>query len=219
MKNLEGIIKYSLNHHHIMLDEHISISEINAWRTVFFELELIGQIKGRYGGYGFGNISQRISQENTKALQFLISGTQTGNLKTLSKHHYCTVLEAFPDKNSVKSEGKIKPSSEALTHASIYQQDRNIQAVIHIHCQKIWNNTRRLDLPHTSANIAYGTPEMAIEVEKVLNLTTSQYTGVFSMLGHKDGVVAFSDSMEKAACSLIKLYSKATAIEQNDVTS
>jgi hypothetical protein len=185
----------------------------------FFELELIGQIKERYDGYGFGNISQRITQKNTKKVQFLISGTQTGNLKTLSKHHYCTILEALTDKNSIKSAGEIKPSSEALTHACIYQQDKTIQAVIHIHCPKIWNNTRLLNLPHISANVAYGTPEMAMEVGRLLKMERTQSTGIFSMLGHEDGVIAFSDSMKKAACSLIKFYSKALAIEQNKLKS
>lgn len=219
MTNQEGVIKYILEHQNIALDEHIPISEINAWRTVFFELELIGQIKERYGGYGFGNISQRISQENTKKAQFLISGTQTGNLKTLSKRHYCTILEALTNKNSIKSAGEIKPSSEALTHACIYQHDKTTQAVIHIHCPKIWNNSRLLNLPYTSANIAYGTSEMAIEVERLLKMEHTQQTGIISLLGHEDGVIAFSDSIEKAACSLIKFYSKAIAIEQYKLKS
>ena len=216
MTDQEGVIKYILNHHNTAIDEDISLFEINAWRTVFFELELIGQIKSRYGGYGFGNISQRISQENAETMQFLISGTQTGNLKVLNKHHYCIILEANTDKNSITSTGEIKPSSESLTHASIYQQDKTIQAIIHIHCPKIWNNTKQLNLPHTSAEIAYGTPEMAIEVGRVLQIEQSQYTGIFSMLGHEDGIIAFSDSIDKAASTLLKLYAKATAIEQNE---
>ena len=215
MKEREGVIKYSLNHQNIALDKDISISEINAWRTILFKLNLIGQIKERYDGYGFGNISQRTKPSNTKNAQFIISGTQTGNLEFLSRQHFCTVLEAKPDKNSLKSAGKIQPSSEALTHATVYQQNNEIKSVIHIHCPEIWSNSDKLTLPCSRSQVKYGTPEMAEEVKRLFRTAPLQSTGVFSMLGHEDGIIAFSDSMEKAAGLLINLYSRALAIEQN----
>ena len=218
MKEQEGVIKYNLNHHNTPLDRNISLSEINAWRTLLFKLELIGQIEGRYDGYGFGNISQRIPQSTTsKKIPFIISGTQTGSLESLSTHQYCIVLEALPNKNSIKSAGEIKPSSEALTHASVYEQDTFIQSVIHIHCPEIWDNTDKLNLPYTSADIPYGTPEMANEVKRLLKASGTKHTGIFSMLGHKDGIIAYSDSMEKAACLIIRSFSKAIALEQNQL--
>ncbi len=141
MKEPEGVIKYHLNHQNSPIDKRLSISEINAWRTIFFKLRLIGQFAERYEGYGFGNISQRITLTNTNKVQFLISGTQTGHLESLSRHHYCSIQEACTQENRINSTGETKPSSEALTHASIYQQSKEIQSVIHIHCPKIWNNT------------------------------------------------------------------------------
>ena len=215
MKELEGVIKYNLSHKNITLNGNISISEINAWRTILFKLELIGQITERYDGYGFGNISQRIRSSTTKNIQFVISGTQTGNLESLSRDHYCTVLEAKPDKNSLKSSGKTKPSSEALTHATVYQQNNIIQSVIHIHCPEIWKNTDKLKLPFSRTEVKYGTPEMAEEVSRLFHTTPLKSTDALSMLGHEDGIIAFSDSMEKAANILINLYSRALTIEQN----
>jgi hypothetical protein len=215
MTEIEGVIKYNLSHKNIALNKDISISEINAWRTILFKLAFIGQTKERYEGYGFGNISQRIKSSNIENVQFIISGTQTGNLESLSRHHYCTVLEAKPDKNSLKSAGEIKPSSEALTHATVYQQNDSIQSVIHIHCPEIWNNSDKLKIPCSRSDVKYGTPEMAEEVKRLFHATPLQNTDVFSMLGHGDGIIAFSDSMEKAADLLINLYSKALAIEQN----
>lgn len=215
MINQEGVIKYLLNHQYVAIEEHISIAAINAWRTLFFKLELIGQLKRRYDGYGFGNISQRLIPVNLKTVQFIISGTQTGNIESLSRHHYCAVLEANPDKNSLKSVGKTQPSSESLTHACIYQQNSAIQAVIHVHSPEIWLNSRELELPCTSAQVEYGTPEMAKAVKDLFDTTSLQNTGILSMLGHQDGIIAFSDSIEKAALLLIKVFSRAIAIEQS----
>ncbi len=212
MKETEGVIKYSLKHDYTALDEHISIAELNAWRSILLKLELIGQIPGRYKGYGFGNISQRISSKNPK---FVITGTQTGNISLLSKCHYCTVLDADPANNFIKSSGEVKPSSEALTHASIYLQDDSIRSIIHIHCPEIWDNTEKLKLPYTVASIAYGTPEMANEVKRLMQLPQTKQQQVFSMLGHEDGIIAFSDSMEKSGCTIIKLLSQAKLFSQD----
>lgn len=215
MKEPEGVIKYHLNHQNAPIAKRLSISEINAWRTVFFKLGLIGQYAEKYEGYGFGNISQRITLTNTNKVQFIISGTQTGHLESLSRHHYCSIQEACTQENKINSIGETKPSSEALTHASIYQQSKEIQSVIHVHCPKIWNNTHPLKIPYTSKDIAYGTPEMAHEVKRLFLSSIKENTAIFSMLGHEDGIIAFSNSMEKAAGALIKLFSCAIALEQN----
>ena len=130
-----------------------------------------------------GNISQRITLTNTNKVQFIISGTQTGYLESLSRHHYCSIQEACPQENRINSIGETKPSSEALTHASIYQQNKKIQSVIHIHCPKIWNNTYPLKIPYTSKDIAYGTPEMANEIKRLFQSSIKENTAIFSMPG------------------------------------
>lgn len=215
MSETEGVIKYNLDHQQIALDNSILLSELNTWRTILFKLKLIGKIEERYQGYGFGNISQRVNSSDTKTPQFIISGTQTGGIESLPKHHYCLVFKANPIKNSISSKGQIKPSSEALTHATIYQQDKQIQTVIHIHSPEIWKNTKQLKLAYTSADITYGTAEMANEVERLMQTEQLKNEKIFSMLGHEDGIIAFSDSLEDAALSLIKYFYKAVAIEQN----
>jgi len=214
MAEIEGVIKYSINHIDKAIDPSISLSEINAWRTVLFKLQLIGQQKNRYEGYGFGNISQRIHPSNTKSDQFLISGTQTGGIAELSSRHYCQVLNANPNNNHLDSLGLYKPSSEALTHASVYLHDNSVQAVIHVHSPEIWNNTAKLELPCTAANIAYGTPEMASEVARLLQSEQLKQKKIFTTLGHIDGVIAYADNMEQAAQNIIKYYAKAIALEQ-----
>ncbi len=211
MKEQEGVIKYQLEHTQKPMNETFSFNEISAWRTVIFRLGLIGQDPDRYNNLGFGNISQRL---NLQSSQFIISGSQTGHIEQLSPEHYCLVVKADPKKNRIQSCGLHKPSSESLTHASIYAQDSAIQAVIHVHSPEIWNNTTAINLPHISADIPYGTVDMAIAVEQLFQSNHLQKNSLFTMLGHKDGVVAFGDNMQEAVWTLIKYLSLSISMEQ-----
>lgn len=206
----EGVIKYQLNHRLESLPDDYSMTEINVWRTLMMRLQLIGQNDARYEGYGFGNISQR----DTNSEQFIISGSQTGHIPVLTINDYCLVTTAIPELNQIHATGNCKPSSEALTHASVYLQNKKIQAIIHAHCPEIWKNTVKLELPHTAKNIAYGTPEMAIAVNQLFQQDTWQQGSIFTMLGHEDGVIAFGKDLSQAANILIKQLSLAIAIEQ-----
>ncbi len=211
MKEQEGVIKYQLKHTQKPISEKLSLSEINAWRTVIFRLGLIGQQPDRYDNLGFGNISQRLDAQSN---QFIISGSQTGHIEYLSPEHYCLVVKADPRKNRIQSCGLIKPSSESLTHASIYAQDSDIQAVIHVHSPEIWNNTAALNLPHISAEIPYGTVAMSTAVEQLFQSGMLRQTCLFTMLGHEDGVVAFGRNMQQAAWELLKYLALAIGIAQ-----
>jgi L-ribulose-5-phosphate 4-epimerase len=210
MKEQEGVIKYQLKHSEQPINEKFSFAEINAWRAIIYRLGLIGQDPGRYDNLGFGNISQRIDSLGN---QFIISGTQTGHIEYLSPEHYCLVVKADPRKNRIQSRGLRKPSSESMTHASIYAQDSNINAVIHAHSPEIWNHTEALNLPHIPAAITYGTVEMANAVEGLFQAGCLQQTSLFTMLGHEDGVVSFGGNMQEAAWELIKCLSFAIGID------
>ncbi len=216
MAEQEGVIKYHLEHSNKPLPPAIDFSDLNGWRSIMIKLEMIGQNPERYEGLGFGNISQRV-KPNSRS--FLISSTQTGHLEPLSKQDFCIVVSADPATNSIKSEGPSKPSSEALTHASVYLEKKEIQAVIHGHCPTIWKNTRQLKLPHTGQNVAYGTPEMAQAVSQLIRSRKFNPGGIFAMLGHEDGVVAFATTMQQAAEYLIVSLEKALKIEQNRIVS
>ncbi|UOA08221.1 class II aldolase/adducin family protein [Methylobacter sp. S3L5C] len=206
MKEQEGVIKYQLQHMQKPIKETFSFNEINAWRTIIFRLGLIGQDPDRYNNLGFGNISQRLYPLSS---QFIISGTQTGSIEQLNPEHYCLVINADPRKNRLSSCGLKKPSSEALTHASIYAQDNTIQAVIHVHSPELWSCTAALKLTHIPTDIPYGTVAMATAVEQLFQTGQLQQTPLFTMLGHKDGVVAFGKNMQEAAWILIKYLSLA----------
>ncbi len=206
MHEQEGVIKYQLKHSHEALTDDLSLAEINAWRNILYKLHLIGQDPCRYGGLGYGNLSQRIRSDSQ---QFIISGTQTGHLEQLSRHDYCVITRASPKNNAIEALGECQPSSEALTHASVYAQDASIQAVIHVHSPEIWRQTQTLSLAHTAAEIPYGTPEMAEAVARLLQDPLMKRSALFTMLGHEDGVISFGRSLAEAAQVLINVLVRA----------
>lgn len=212
MAEQEGVIKYRLEYRACELAATLDIQPLNAWRSLLYQLALIGQSPQRYGGLGYGNISQRIPGAHA----FLITGTQTGHLATLTADDFAIVESAEPQFNRLSASGPSQPSSEALTHASVYQRQASANAVVHVHCPQLWRNTARLKLPHTAADIAYGSVAMALAVEALLESGTLASSGVFSMLGHEDGIVSFGDDLASAVQCLLLQLTHAIAIEQAD---
>lgn len=212
MGDREGVIKYSLDHHQTPLPASIDIRPINAWRSLLFRLGVIGQHPDKYHGLGYGNISERLG---TDTHSFLITGTQTGHLATLQREDFAIVESASAKHNSICSRGPSMPSSEALTHASVYSLRPSAKAVIHVHCPEIWHNTVALQLPHTGAEIPYGTLEMAETVEQLFHSGQLNNQPIFSMLGHEGGIVAFADSLSSATQIILLQLAKALTIEQS----
>jgi len=87
---------------------------------------------------GYGNISLRAGD----AGQFLITGTQTGHLNSTNENHYSLVTAYDLERNRVTCSGPLQASSEAMTHASIYDLDPSIVAVVHVHSKALWDKFR-----------------------------------------------------------------------------
>lgn len=204
MTETEGVIKFKLAHTERNITPPNGMESLVAWRNILWRLGLVGQDQGRYQGYGFGNVSIRVDATE----HFLISGTQTGHLENPGIEHYAEVSEFDIETNSVTSCGEARPSSEALTHATLYELDRNIHAVLHVHSPEIWNAANALDIPETRGDVEYGTPAMAQEVERLFKETAVRQQGVFSMKGHQDGVVAFGPTTDAAGRILVNLLAK-----------
>ena len=182
------------------------LAALNAWRQVLWKLELIGEDPDRYQGYGFGNVSQRLGSDN----RFVISGTQTGHMPLLENRHYALVTGCDPAHNHVDAEGPVRPSSESMTHGVLYALDPGIACVLHVHSPEIWHAAAELALPQTRAEVAYGTPDMAREVERLFRETDVLHTGIFTMAGHRDGVVAFGGSPEQAGVLLVTTLARSS---------
>lgn len=212
MTEHEGVIKYQLDYTHAPPVAADLIREINAWRKILWLLNMIGQDVSRYDGFGYGNVSQRL---NPSSNRFLISGTQTAHIENLGTEHYSLVDMCDPIKNYIKASGPVRPSSEALTHAAIYSMDPAINYVFHVHSPIIWRKALDLEIPVTSRNVSYGTPEMAAEFEAILNDSKARQRQIIVMGGHEDGIVSFGKNAEQAGQILISYYSRALQIIKN----
>ncbi len=206
MTEAEGVIKYRLDHVASPISNAQHVEVLNHWRNVLGGLGLIGADPVRYQGLGFGNLSAR-----TKDNQFLITGSQTGNVAKLTATHYSFVKEVDLATLTVRAEGETKPSSEALTHAAMYQADADINFVFHVHSPDVWHAASKLDLAVTPRDVPYGTPEMAEAMKRALATEEACATGIVVMLGHEDGVVGFGCSAEEAGVRLTDALKRANS--------
>lgn len=201
MTEREGVIKYQLT---FTLTEPLAFERfpaLNYWRCYLYRLGLIGQDPARYDGLGYGNISCRLQPGRN---DFLISATQTGHMPVLCRDHYAHVTDFDLARNWLQAEGLHPPSSEALTHASIYAGRADVGCVMHVHSPHIWRRAQALRLPHTAAEIPYGTPEMAQAVQ-ALARDRVEAQGVIAMLGHQDGLLVYGADEEEAGAMLAVL--------------
>jgi len=195
----EGNIKY-VSHWTPGPATHIAAArELDTWRKPLYEAGLIGQYKDL--GIGYGNMSVR---RGSHAL-FLISGTQTGHLPATDERHYSLVTDCDIRNNIVRGSGPIQASSEAMTHAAIYALGDAIGAVVHVHSAKLWQ--RNLDkLPTTDPNVAYGTPDMAGELDRLYRMEGFKDAGVAVLAGHDEGLISFGTTLEETAQRVLCIH-------------
>lgn len=172
--------------------------ELDTWRRPLIAAGLIGEYEDL--GIGYGNISVRCGEPG----QFLISGTQTGDVPSTSKEHYSLVTDYNTYANIVCCVGPVQASSEAMTHAAIYELDSNIGAIVHAHSLELWHQLKD-KLPTTDASVAYGTPQMANEFRRLYRDTEFRKTQLAVMAGHDEGLLSFGASLEEAASRILGL--------------
>lgn len=206
----EGIVKFDLVFRSAPALPEELLRELGAWRRILWRLGLIGQDPARYGGVGFGNVSRRLPAPGD-ATRFAISGTQTGALPALAAEHYAIVTACYPERNRVEAEGPIEPSSESLTHGMFYRLEPTIAFVFHVHSPDICPMRAALDLPTTAPDVAYGTPAMAREMERLLRAGALAQRRILVMGGHEDGVIAFGRTAEEAGVVLMQVLARALA--------
>ena len=102
----------------------------------------------------------------------------------------------------------MRPSSESLTHGMVYDMDEGTQWVMHAHSLHIWRVARALSIPMTDGRVAYGSPEMAGEVERLFQETDVADQKIFGMDGHEDGIVTFGATAEEAGFVLLGALAK-----------
>ena len=190
----EGYIKFNCTWIEEELSDKNIINELNSWRQKLYNSQLIGAYPD---GIGYGNISCRLADGT-----FLITGTATGGIEKLTNNHFTRVSDFNIVENAITCHGPVKASSESLTHAIIYKCLPQTNAVVHIHNKKLWHELLN-KVPTTSRQVAYGTREMATEIERLLATTNLQDDKILVMAGHKDGIIAFGDNLAEAAGKLL----------------
>ena len=173
---------------------------INSWRTKMYSMKLIGAYEN---GIGFGNISVR----NPGTKSFYISGTATGNFKTITPTEYVLVKSYNFRLNSLVCEGQVQASSESLSHAAIYEADKEINAVIHIHNLKMWENGLN-KYPTTNPDYSFGTPEIAVNIAELLRDKEIRKNGIIIMGGHTEGILFYGENLDMAGNNTLKYFKK-----------
>jgi L-ribulose-5-phosphate 4-epimerase len=196
----EGLIKFDLEWIRDHPFEFPRFEDLNGWREKLYMLGLIGAYPN---GVGFGNISARIDHTDT----FVISGSGTGKLQKLSPDHYTPVVKFDIESFSLTCKGPIKASSESLSHAVFYRLDPKIGAVIHVHNRQLWTNMVK-KAPTTVVTAAYGTPQMAHEIERLLTTTDAKARKVIAMGGHEEGIMSFGKDLTEAGNILLEYYQR-----------
>jgi len=220
----EGAIKFEAEHREEALEERRFgelACRLMAWREILAQTGLVGQDPARYGGFGYGNVSGRVGPPSAPRGRraFLITGTQTSGRRCMGLEDFCLVERCWPTRNRVESRGEVLPSSESMTHGALYDLGPQIRFVFHAHSPVLWRRARELRLPTTERRVAYGTPEMAREVERLYRSTALPEVGVFSMGGHEDGIVAFGRDAEEAGGRLIRSLARARELECSEGAS
>jgi ribulose-5-phosphate 4-epimerase/fuculose-1-phosphate aldolase len=167
-----------------------ALAELNACRRKLLELRLIGVDSN---GVSFGNLSVR--EGATK--NFYITGSRTGALPELALSDCARVVDYDFKNNCVRYDGTAIPSSESLTHAAIYESDKEAAAVIHCHDSNLWAALLNRG-PTTSEAVDYGTPAMADEVMRLFEVTNVQSRKLLVMAGHDGGIVTFGSDLQEA---------------------
>jgi hypothetical protein len=217
----EGIIKFSCDWIEAELVPDGLADRLIAVRDELWRRGLVG---ADAQGIGFGNVSAALGTEELRAMTlssavknvspmravprcFLITGSQTGRIAHLSLSDLALVFGWDLDANCLCCIGKIKASSESLTHAALYEADSRIEAVIHVHAPWYWARWPDTE-PRTADDVPYGTPAMAREIQNLWRSSGSSCQGTACMGGHRDGLLSWGTSLEQALEILLNMLEK-----------
>ena len=230
----EGVIKFDLLHQHGAL-EKIDIGALRAWRRILFDLKMLGQDPRRYAGLGFGNVSMRtdhgfiVSGTQTGALSNpdlpsyaeVINWSLDANriesrglVKPSSESLTHAALYALHQDISFvfhvhspeiwRDRVKFEPPMDMGAQDSDTGPG-DAAGNVDVLKASLKASAGNVDVPETG-EVAYGTPEMAREVERVCG--GRELPSAFVMRGHEDGVVAYGRSAAEAGLLLVRLLAE-----------
>ncbi len=202
---LDAVIKFNLHHAKKPIEFPVQIVEpLCHARNLLWEWKLIGTYPENHPltpNIGYGNISVRYTSDN----QFVITGSQTGDVHSIRPDQLSLVTDFDINSNTLIAKGPAKPSSESLTHAAIYEISPNTTCVIHVHNEQMWKNHEALGMYTTPEKVEYGTPEMARSIQDVFMQAKGKSVPV-AMLGHQDGLITWGKTIQEAMETIHSVY-------------
>lgn len=215
----EGVIKFNLDFTTTHFPSPDLLQPLQAWREILYTLRFIGAETTPTGIVGYGNVSRRMLPIDPRhPTSFMITGTQTGHKTHLSEQDYSIVIYCDSAHNHVVAQGPSRPSSESLAHDVLYRQCPDIEFIFHIHSQFIWSRALLLGLPMTAPHVYYGTPDMAQEIETLLQTSDLRQKRVLAMTGHTNGILSFGKTANDAGLALMTTLAQALAYEESQPT-
>lgn len=193
----KGYIQYAIDWEESAAPSEEEVAQLIVWRQRLFEAGLIGVDKS---GLGFGNISER------RRPGFMISGTQTGHLSQIEPRHFAHVIDCDIEENRIRCRGPMKASSEALSHAILYDVDPGIGSVIHVHSGAHWERLLN-ELPTTDSDAEPGTVAMAEAIGRLFAESELPQTNVLVMGGHREGLISFGRDLDEAGTAILSVTS------------
>jgi L-ribulose-5-phosphate 4-epimerase len=191
----KGYIQFRCDHEPATPPAGDAAMELCRWRDRLRQAGLVGV---GADGIGFGNLSLRRGDGPS----FLITGTVTGAIESLSPHQLTEVLAWDLAGNHVTCRGPAVASSETLSHAAGYESDARIGAVIHVHHTATWNRLLHR-APTTDPAAEAGTPAMALAIQQLIRGRTEVGPFLIVMGGHPDGLLAAGQDLDHAARTVL----------------
>lgn len=180
-------------------------AEFKAWRSILFTLDLIGQHPDRNGGYAYGNLSF------ANPPGFVITASQSSGTPTLEPEDLVQVTHASHSRFWIEALGSRPPSSDAMTHAAIYQMDPRVRFIFHIHSDEVWSVRDALNLPETPEDVAPASPEMAQAAAQLMQTHQSRPL-VFAAAADRNSIFALSHHIRDCGGLLVSYLAKARAL-------
>lgn len=210
----EGVIKFGVEHQTCSLDRKTYgalACRLTAWRELLALTGLVGRDPRRYEGAAYGNVSVRVGRPSAGLgrRSFLITGTQTSGKRQITLDDLALVERYDFDRNNVSSRGRVRPSSESMTHGAAYDVGPHVRCVLHAHSPVLWRRAGELRIPRTDPSVPYGTPEMAREVQRLYRDGLFAGRRILAMGGHDDGILVLGKSLEEAGQVLLTWLARA----------
>ena len=129
-------------------------------------------------------------------------------LSSLSRHSLVRVFFCDFSQGRVIAQGLRSPSSEACLHSAIYAARPHVNAIFHGHDDAVLKAAKKMNVPATEKEAAYGTAGLAHNALRLLS--RHPWSNYFVLKNH--GFVSLGATMQEAGQAALDLHEKAVRL-------